>query len=366
MTAEDLDSLRKGIDDLDRQLLALLSKRAAYALAVGDLKKGQEAPVYRPEREAQVIARLKAMNAGPLPAGAIDAIWREVMSACRGLERRLRVAYLGPVGTFSEQAMRQHFGAGVEGLACPTIDEVFRTTEAEAADFGVVPVENSTEGAVNRSLDLFLTSPLLISSEVTVRVRHILMAQSSEAAGVCKVCAHPQALAQCANWLSRNHPGIERVPVSSNAEGARMAAGDSSVAAIAGELALQLYGLQPIASGIEDDPMNRTRFLVVGRYESPPSGRDQTSLILAVPDRAGAVHALIEPLARHGVSMKRFESRPARQGGWEYNFYVDLLGHQDDPAVAPALAELRERSAFYKSLGSYPYEAAPRWQAAAR
>ena len=358
MNGLDLESLRKAIDGIDRQLLALLSERARHALAVGDVKKSDDdAPVYRPEREAQVIARLQEANTGPLPPEAIAAIWREVMSACRGLERRLRVAYLGPAGTFSEQAMRQHFGAGVEGLPCPTIDEVFRATEAEAADFGVVPVENSTEGAVNRSLDLFLTSPLVISSEVTVRVRHVLMGLHGNAGGVRKVCAHPQALAQCVSWLDRNHPGLERVPVSSNAEGARLAAADPGIAAIAGELAMELYGLKPIAVGIQDDPMNRTRFLVVGRYRSPPSGRDQTSLILAVPDRAGAVHALIEPLARHAVSMKRFESRPARQGGWEYYFYIDLLGHQDDPAVAPALAELKAQSAFYKSLGSYPYQA---------
>ena len=373
----DLEALRKGIDDIDRQLLALLSERARHALAVGDVKKTDNTPVYRPEREAQVVARLQELNPGPLPPEAIGAIWREVMSACRGLERRLRVAYLGPAGTFSEQAMRQHFGAGVEGVACPTIDEVFRATEAEACDFGIVPVENSTEGAVNRSLDLFLTSPLVVSSEVTVPVRHILMARQRESAAgaaaqsagetssISKVCAHPQALAQCTNWLNRNHPHLERVPVASNAEGARMAASDPAIAAIAGELALELYGLQPLAVGIQDDPLNRTRFVVLGRYRSPPSGRDQTSLILAVPDRAGAVHALIEPLARHGVSMKRFESRPARQGGWEYYFYIDLIGHQDDPAVAPALAELKAQCAFYKSLGSYPSESAPRLQAAA-
>jgi chorismate mutase/prephenate dehydratase len=358
MTSPDLDGLRKAIDSLDRQLLELLSERARHALAVGEVKKGGSAPVYRPEREAQVIARLQELNTGPLPAAAIAAIWREVMSACRGLERRLRVAFLGPAGTFSEQAMRQHFGAGVEGLPCPTIDEVFRTTEAQAADFGVVPVENSTEGAVNRSLDLLLASPLLISSEVTVHVRHIFMSRDGKPEGLGKVCAHPQALAQCSNWLDRNHPLLERVPVSSNAEGARMAGADASIAAIAGDLALELYGLQPIACGIQDDPMNRTRFLVVGRYRSPPSGRDQTSLILSVPDRAGAVHALIEPLARHGVSMKRFESRPARQGGWQYYFYIDLIGHQDDPGVAPALAELKAQSAFYKTLGSYPSESA--------
>jgi len=379
MTGRDLESLRTAIDDIDRKLLSLLSERARHALAVGDVKKTDNSPVYRPEREAQVIARLQEFNEGPLPAEAIAAIWREVMSACRGLERRLRVAYLGPAGTFSEQAMRQHFGAAVEGVACPTIDEVFRATEAQACDFGVVPVENSTEGAVNRSLDLLLTSPLSICSEVTVPVRHILMARkrtlavdraaneaaastventARESAEVSKVCAHPQALAQCTNWLNRNYPHLERVPVASNAEGARMAAEDPAIAAIAGQLALEIYDLEPLATGIQDDPLNRTRFVVIGRHRSLPSGRDQTSLILSVPDRAGAVHALIEPLARHGVSMKRFESRPARQGGWEYYFYIDLIGHQDDPAVAPALAELKAQCAFYKSLGSYPSESA--------
>lgn len=358
MTAPDLEDLRKTIDGIDRDLLALMSARAQQAMRAGDVKKADGVAVYRPEREATVIARLQELNAGPLPATAIAAIWREVMSACRGLERRLRIAFLGPAGTFSEQAVHQHFGSEVDSMPCPTIDEVFRLTEAEGADFGIVPVENSTEGAVNRSLDLFLTSPLVISSEVTVPVRHVLMTRSGKLEGVSKVCAHPQALAQCMNWLNRSHPGLERVPVASNAEGARMAAADCAIAAIAGESALQLYGLEAIAHGIQDDPMNRTRFLVLGRHRTSPSGCDQTSLILAVPDRAGAVHALIEPLARHGVSMKRFESRPARQGGWEYYFYVDLIGHQDDPDVAPALAELKVQAAFYKSLGSYPYESA--------
>ncbi len=359
MAADGLDRLRDAIDDIDRRLLELLSERARRALEVGEIKKREGSPVYRPEREAAVIAGLQSANPGPLPPGAVAAIWREIMSACRGLEHRLKVAYLGPAGTFSEQAMRQHFGAEVDGLPCPTIDEVFRATEAEAADFGVVPVENSTEGAVNRSLDLFLSSPLLIASEVTVRVRHNLMSLGGEASAVSKVCAHPQALAQCTDWLNRNVPQLERVPVASNAEGARLAAEDATVAAIAGDLALELYGLEAIASGIQDDPLNRTRFLVIGRYRSPPTGRDQTSVILSVPDRAGAVHSLIEPLARHGVSMKRFESRPARQGNWEYYFHIDLIGHEQDAAVAAALGEIRAQAAFFKLLGSYPYEHTP-------
>jgi chorismate mutase/prephenate dehydratase len=276
------------------------------------------------------------------------------MSACRALERRLRVAYLGPQGTFSEMALLAHFGHGVEAVACPSIDEVFRSTEAGNTDFGVVPVENSTEGAVNRSLDLMLQTPLSILGETAVDVRHNLMTRSGTRQGVTRVCAHPQALAQCAGWLDRNLPGVERVPVSSNAEGARLASLDDKVAGIAAETAAALYGLTIADAGIQDDPSNRTRFLIVGRYRCGASGADQTSLILSVPDRAGAVHALIEPLARHGVSMKRFESRPARQGSWEYYFYIDLIGHQDDPPLAAALAEIRAHAAFFKVLGSYP------------
>lgn len=349
----ELAALREQIDTVDRQLFDLLNQRARIVLRVGELKHRTGAPVYRPEREAQILGRLGA-SAGPLPGAALQSIWREVMSACRALERRLRVAYLGPPGTFSEMALLAHFGHGVEPVACQSIDEVFRSTEAGNADFGVVPVENSTEGAVNRSLDLMLQTPLAILGETAVDVRHNLMTRSGGREGIVRVCAHPQALAQCTGWLDRNLPGVERVPVSSNAEGARLASLDATVGGIAAETAAALYGLSIADAGIQDDPSNRTRFVIVGRYRCGASGADQTSLILSVPDRAGAVHALIEPLARHGVSMKRFESRPARQGSWEYYFYIDLLGHQDDPPVAAALADIRDHAAFFKVLGSYP------------
>ena len=349
----ELAVLREQIDTVDRQLFDLLNQRASIVLKVGELKHRTGAPVYRPEREAQILGRLGA-SAGPLPGAALQSIWREVMSACRALERRLRVAYLGPPGTFSEMALLAHFGHGVEPVACPSIDEVFRSTEAGTTDFGVVPVENSTEGAVNRSLDLMLQTPLAILGETAVDVRHNLMTRSGSREGIVRVCAHPQALAQCTGWLDRNLPGVERVPVSSNAEGARLASLDATVGGIAAETAAALYGLSIADAGIQDDPSNRTRFVIVGRYRCGASGADQTSLILSVPDRAGAVHALIEPLARHGVSMKRFESRPARQGSWEYYFYIDLLGHQDDPPVAAALADIRDHAAFFKVLGSYP------------
>jgi chorismate mutase/prephenate dehydratase len=349
-----LAELRVGIDEVDAQLLELLNRRARLAIEVGEVKKITGAPVYRPEREAQVIARLRERNPGPLGGDAIEAIQREVMSACRELERRMRVAYLGPAGTYSEQALRRHFGQGVDALACASIDEVFRLTEAQGADFGIVPVENSSEGAVNRSLDLLLQTALRICGEVTLPIHHSLLTRSGSLEGITRVCAHPQALAQCQGWLDRHAAALARVPVSSNAEGARLASAEPATAAIAAESTATRYQLAVAARGIQDDPHNRTRFLVLGRHACTPSGADQTSLILSVPDRAGAVHALIEPLARHGVSMKRFESRPARQGNWEYYFYLDLIGHEDDPPVAQALIELRRNAAFYKLSGSYP------------
>ena len=349
-----LGALRREIDAVDSQLVELLNRRARLAGEVGEVKRTVDAPVFRPEREAQVIAKLRALNKGPLSGDAVEAIYREVISACRELERRLRVAYLGPPGTFSEQALLAYFGSGVDSLACSTIDEVFRSTEAGTSDFGVVPVENSTEGAVNRSLDLFLQTPVQICGEVSVPVRHNLLTASGTMQGIERICAHPQAFAQCIGWLDHNHPGVERVPVASNAEGARLASIEPATAAIASNVAAARYGLQTVAHGIQDDPQNRTRFAIVGRYEGEPSGDDQTSMILSVPDRAGAVHSLIEPLARHGVSMKRFESRPARQGSWEYYFYIDIIGHRRDPAVAAALTELRANAAFCKVIGSYP------------
>jgi chorismate mutase/prephenate dehydratase len=356
---DPLSELRRDIDAVDRRLLELLAERGRLVQRVGDLKHASGAPVLRPEREAQILQRLVDANPGPLSGAAVVAVWREVISGCRELERRLRVGFLGPVGTFSEQAVIAQFGQGVDAVPCPSFDEVFRATEAGSVDFGVVPVENSTEGAVNRSLDLFLQTPLRICGEVSLAIRHNLLTRSGAMDGVTRICAHPQALAQCTGWLNRNHPSIERVPVASNAEGARLASIDAHTAAIAGDAALARYDVRAVAEGIQDDPLNRTRFAVLGHHACAPSGADQTSLILSVPDRAGAVHALIEPLARHGVSMKRFESRPARQGGWEYYFYLDLIGHEQDPPVAAALAEIRSRAAFYKSLGSYPREVAP-------
>ena len=360
-TDAELLALRTRIDAVDRELLAALNRRARLAQEVGELKKKEGSVAFRPEREAQVIDGLKRDNAGPLRTESVAPIWREIMSACRALETPTRVAYLGPAGTFSELAALGFFGASIVKVPCPSIDEVFRTTSAGAADFGVVPVENSTEGVIARSLDLLLATPLVILGETSLAVQHNLLRREPSLDGVTAICAHPQALAQCHAWLNDRLPGIERRPVASNAEGARLASLDPSLAGIASLHAAAEYGLHVVATAIQDDPHNRTRFAIVTDPDRHPppraSGHDCTSLVVSVSNRPGAVHDILVPLKTHGVSMSRFESRPARSGQWEYYFYIDLQGHPDQPHVAAALEELRSVCAFFKLLGSYPLDA---------
>jgi len=353
---ETLLPLRQRIDQIDGQLLTLLNQRAQTALEVGKVKQSLDAAshVLKPEREAAVIRRLQALNAGPFTPQAIEAVWNQIISTCRGLESTLSVAYLGPQGSFSEEVAFKHFGHAITCVRCDSFDEVFRAVEAGQADAGMVPVENSTEGAVNRTLDLLLHSPLKVLGERSLRIHHNLLTQSGSLEGVTRVMAHPQALAQCRDWLTRNQPNLAREPASSNAEAARIASLDPSVAAIASDVAATAWGLGIVVAGIQDDAQNRTRFLAIGQVESAPSGEDKTSIILAVPNRPGAVYDMLSPLAKHGVSMTRFESRPARTGQWEYYFYIDVLGHRDDPSVAQALVQLQQEVAFFKVLGSYP------------
>lgn len=353
-TDDKLKPLREQIDSIDAQILNLLNQRARVAQEVGHVKAETNAPVFRPEREAQVLRKIADHNPGPLKSNDVQLIFREIMSSCRALERRVNVAYLGPAGTFTEQAVYQQFGHAIEGISCLSIDEIFRAVEAGTADFGVVPVENSTEGAINRTLDLLLQTTLSISGEISIPVHHSLMTKSGSMDGIKRICSHSQALAQCQVWLNQNYPNIERQAVASNGEAARIASEDPAAAAIAGEIAGQRYDLAVVKAHIQDDPHNRTRFAIVGRMQPAPSGKDQTSLVLAVPNKAGAVYNLLAPLAQHGVSMTRFESRPARVGTWEYYFYVDVEGHQQDEKVAKALAELKRNAAFFKVLGSYP------------
>jgi chorismate mutase/prephenate dehydratase len=359
-TDTELALLRTQIDGLDRELLGLLNRRAAVAHAIGALKRAEGSPAFRPEREAAVIDGLKKNNPGPLPADSVAPIWREIMSACRSLETPTRVAYLGPAGTFSELATLGYFGSSIVKVPCANADEVFHATSAGAADFGVVPVENSSEGVVTRSLDLFLTTPLIIVGETSLYVRHNLLRRIESTEGITAVCAHPQALAQCHAWLSHHLPGAERRPVASNAEGARQASLDEKLAGIASERAASEFGLHIVAPAIQDDAHNRTRFAVLAHPGGHPppkaSGHDCTSLVVSVANRPGAVHDMLVPLKKHGVSMTRFESRPARSGQWEYYFYVDLQGHPEQPEVAAALSELREVCAFFKLLGTYPVD----------
>lgn len=356
-----LPELRIAIDALDLQLLELLNARASLAGEVGEIKRVEGSAVYRPEREAQVIHGLQSSNLGPLKSENISHIWREVMSACRSLEAPQRVAVLGPAGTFCEQAGIEFFGSSVELIYCANFDEVFHATASGTAQYGVVGVENSTEGVVTRSLDLFLHTPAHIVGEVSLMVRHNLLRTTNALDGIEVVLAHQLALAQCQAWLNKHLPHAERRAVSSNAEGARLAATNPAWAALASERAATQFGLHIAAHAVQDDAFNRTRFSVIclpDTLSAPAaSGKDCTSLIVSVPNKPGAVHDLLVPLKTHGVSLTRFESRPARTGQWEYYFYIDLAGHAAQPHVAAALAELRALCAFYKVLGSYPASA---------
>ncbi|MDT8998069.1 prephenate dehydratase [Paucibacter sp. APW11] len=354
-------ALRNQIDALDQQLLDLLNRRAHVAEQVGEIKRREGTPFFRPDRVAQVIDKIKAANPGPLKGEHVAAIWREIMSACLALESPQRVAVLGPVGTFCEQAAIEYFGGAADLIYCSSFDEVFHATASGSAQYGVVGVENMTEGVVTRSLDLFLHTPTHVVGEVSLLIRHNLMRQQNSLEGIQAVLAHPQALAQCQNWLNKHLPDAERRAVSSNAEGARLAAANPAYAAIASERAATLFGLHIVAHAVQDEAYNRTRFAVIclpQTMATPPlTGRDCTSLIVSVPNRPGAMHDLLVPLKTHGVSMTRLESRPARTGQWEYYFYIDLDGHPSQPHVAAALAELRELCAFYKVIGSYPLKA---------
>jgi len=347
-----LAALRGRVDAIDSQMLALLNDRARLAAEIGRLKG--DGPVYRPEREAQVLDRLLAANAGPLPAAHLRQVFIEIMGACRALEAPLTVAFLGPAGTYSEEAVVRQFGSLVTRRACATFDDVFREVEAGGAHYAMVPVENSTEGAVGRTLDLLLATRLTVTGELLLPIHHCLMSEAGGLSSVERVYSHSQSLGQCVRWLNTHLPRAERVAVVSNAEAARLAAEDRQSAAIAGRAAAAQYAVPIMHENIEDEPDNTTRFLVIGNEQVAASGRDKTSLVLAAKNQPGAVCALLEPLAANGVSMTRFESRPARNGRWEYMFFVDIEGHPAQPHVARALAEIETRALFVKRLGAYP------------
>jgi chorismate mutase/prephenate dehydratase len=351
--SDDLKKLRAEIDLIDDELASALNRRAELAKRIGALKGG--AGAYRPERETEILRRI-SQKPGVLGAERLAAVFREVISACRGLEEAIRVSYLGPEGTYSEQAVRKHFGHAVEAVAEGSVDDAFRRCESGAAQFTVVPVENSTEGAVGRTLDLLLLTPLRICAEIELRVQQNLLSRERDLSSVRKIYSHAQSLAQCNGWLRKNLPQAERIPVASNAEAALRASKEEGAAALAGEAAGVRYGLNALARSVEDDPTNTTRFLVLGRLDPEPTGRDRTSLVVSAENKPGAVHALLSPLAEHNVSMSRIESRPsrARSSLWEYMFFIDVEGHQKDERVAKALASLKAKAPLLKVLGSYP------------
>lgn len=350
-----LRELRAKIDALDEKIQALITKRAQCAQAIARIKQSNgDKQFYRPEREAEVLRRALARNKGPLPDEDVARVLREIMSACLALESPLKIAFLGPAGTFTHDAALRHFGRSVQTAPLGAIDEVFREVESGNAHFGVVPVENSTEGVVNHTLDMFLVSSLRICGEVTLRVHHHLLGRRGGTDGWARIVSHPQSLAQCREWLEANFPKLERVSAASNAEAARLAAADDATLAIAGDSAAALYGLTALSRNIEDRPDNTTRFLVIGDLDTAPTGADRSSLLLAGKNRPGALHKLLTPLARHGINMTRIESRPSRRSMWEYVFFIDIDGHAREPKVARVLALLEREAAFYRCLGSYP------------
>ena len=354
----DLDRVRGQIDVIDAKIHTLINHRARLAQQVGISKtrEGKTVDFYRPEREAQVLRMARERNHGPLRDEEILRLFREIMSACLAQQEPLKVAFLGPEGTFTQAAVLTHFGHSVRALPLPSIDEVFHEVEAASADFGVVPIENSTEGTVNHTLDRFLASPLKICGEVELRIHHSLMGMMGALGRIERICSHPQSLAQCRVWLDEHLPHVEQVPVSSNAEGARRARDEKGTAAIAGETAAEVYGLKILAAEIEDRPDNTTRFFVLGRKLFSPSGEDRTTLLVSIghTDSPGALHRLLAPLAERRVSMTRIESRPSHRKKWDYVFFIDIEGHAEEPHVAKALEELKKRASLFRVLGSYP------------
>src|SRR6202789_877748 len=356
--AGGLGNIRESIDAIDAEVHALLNARAHFAQQVGISKSssGKAVDFYRPEREAEVLRKALARNRGPLRDEEIARLFREIMSACLAQQEPLKVAFLGPEGTFTQAAVLKHFGSLVRALPLPAIDEVFHGGEGGIADFGVVPIENSSEGTVNHTLDMFLSSALKICGEVELRIHHHLMGRMSGTEAVKRVCAHAQALAQCRGWLDDQLPDAERVAGSSNAEGARRARDERGSAAIASRAAAEIYGLNLLAEEIEDRSDNTTRFLVVGRKLFTPSGADRTTFLVLASgtDDPGALFRLLEPFAEHGINMTRIESRPSRKRKWDYVFFMDVEGHVTDAPLAQALASLEARASLFKILGSYP------------
>ncbi len=351
-----LQEIRIRIDALDEQIQRLISERAAAAQEVATIKLSHDpqAQFYRPEREVEVLRRIKELNTGPLDDETMARLFREIMSACLALEQPLEVAFLGPEGTFTQAAALKHFGHAMRSVPLGSIPDVFREVDSGSAHFGVVPVENSTEGVISHTLDMFMSSTLRICGEVTLRIHHHLLSRSGTLQQVQRIYSHQQSLAQCRGWLDSNLPHAERIAVGSNAEAAQLARDGEASAAIAGEAAGEIYDLGVLARNIEDETHNTTRFLVIGKKDARPSGHDKTSLLFSSRNEAGGLHTLLTPFAEHGISMNRIESRPSRTSLWEYVFFIDVEGHQEDPKIMSAFAALKNETKLFKILGSYP------------
>ncbi len=358
-----LKTLREQIDAIDIDIQKLISNRAQCALEIAELKKAQanqqnqtgETAFFRPEREAQVLKKVIERNQGPLDDEEIARLFRQIMSSCLALEQQLKIAYLGPPGTFTQQAAIKHFGHCVRTVDLSTIDEVFREVAAGAAHFGVVPVENSSEGVVNNTLDAFMSSNLRICGEVELRIhQHLLIGDTTKLDSIARIYSHPQSLAQCRKWLDAHWPKVERHPVSSNAEAAKRIKSEWHAAAIAGDMAAEKYDLKIHANNIEDNPHNTTRFLIIGHQKIAPSGDDKTSIIISTRDKPGALYHLLEPFEKTGISLTRIETRPSASGKWAYVFFIDFEGHEDDTKCAQAFKTIESLSVELKRLGSYP------------
>ncbi|SDU14848.1 prephenate dehydratase [Halopseudomonas salegens] len=355
-----LQALRKRIDTIDEKILELISERAHCAQTVAQVKQkalptGQAPVFYRPEREAWVLKHIMELNPGPLDNEEMARLFREIMSACLALEQPLQVAYLGPEGTFTQAAALKHFGHSVISVPMAAIDEIFREVAAGAVQFGVVPVENSTEGAINHTLDSFLEHDMVICGEVELRIHHhLLVGENTQTGKISRVYSHAQSLAQCRKWLDAHYPNVERVAVASNAEAAKRVKGEWNSAAIAGDMAAELYGLTRLAEKIEDRPDNSTRFLIIGNQAVPPTGDDKTSIIVSMRNKPGALHHLLQPFHSNGIDLTRIETRPSRSGKWTYVFFIDFCGHQSEPLIKDVLEKITDESVALKVLGSYP------------
>lgn len=353
---DPLAVIRARIDEIDAAIQQLVSERAESAARIAQIKQeqGESGHFYRPEREAQVLRAVKERNTGPLSDEAMMGLFREIMAACLALEKPLKVAFLGPEGTYSHAAATRHFGSLIQTEPVANIEEAFRLVEADGVDFSVVPVENSTEGVINHTLDLLMKSSLSISGEVELRIRHNLLSRETELSDIKRVYSHQQSFAQCRLWLDRHLPNAERMATNSNAEAVLIAREQKNAASIAGQMAAELYDVPVLKADIEDEPDNTTRFVVIGKHKSPPSGNDRTSLLIFAHNRPGALFGLLEPLAKRNISMSNIESRPSRRGVWEYVFFIDIDGHRDDENVRGAIEEIEKASAMVTVLGSYP------------